>query len=254
MSTKQTDKQFAELLKEAKTNPDIIGFFLGGSRGKGFENSHSDYDTRMIVKDKVAKTYQRKYEKIKFSEIDLVVMSLSEFRKYALWGSPEAWDRYDFTHVKPLVSKSAEIQKLINDKGSIPKDRRHDFILFSLDAYINGVFRSVKCFRNRNEAGTRLEASTSIPYLLDLVFALHDRPKPFYGYLDRELKKYPLDKLPWSGKSFSKMILNILSTADLKTQQKILKTIEKLFREEGFGQVFDDWEGKDKWTMNHRPQ
>src|SRR3989338_6144057 len=170
MARKQTDKQFTELLKEAKTNSDIIGFILGGSRGKGFQNSHSDYDIRMIVRDKVAKTYQRKYEKIKFKDIDLVVISLSEFRKYALWGSPEAWDRYDFTHVEPLVSKSAEIQKLINDKGSFPKNKRHDFIVYNLDAYINCVFRSVKCFRNQNEAGARLEASTSIPYLLDLVF------------------------------------------------------------------------------------
>ena len=254
MSTKQADQQFAQLLKEAKTNPEIIGFFLGGSRGKGFENSHSDYDPRMIVKDKVAKTYQKKYEKMEFGEIDLVIMSLSEFRKYALWNSPEAWDRYDFTHVKPLVVKTSEIQKLINEKGSIPKDKRHDFIVYNLDAYINGVYRSVKCFRNQNITGARLEASTSIPYLLDLVFALHNRPKPFFGYLDRELKKYPLEKLPWSGKSFSKMILEILCTADLKTQQKILKTIEKLFRKEGFGQVFDEWEDKDKWTMNYRPQ
>jgi hypothetical protein len=252
MSSTQTNKQFADLLKEAKTNPDIIGFFLGGSRGKGFQNSHSDYDIRMIVKNKVAKTYQKKYEKMKFEEIDLVLIGLSEFRKYALWNSPESWDRYDFTHVKALVAKTGEIQKLIDGKGSIPKDKKRDFIVYNLDAYINAVFRSVKCFRNRNETGARLEASTSIPYLLDLVFGLHSRPKPFYGYLDRELKAYPLKKLPWSGKRFSKMIQNILVTADLKTQQKILKTIEKLFRSEGFGNVFDGWEGKDKWTMNYQ--
>lgn len=248
---KQIDRQFKELLKEAKTNPDIIGFFLGGSRGKGFQNSHSDYDPRMVVKDGVAKRYQKKYEKMKLKEIDLAILSLSEFRKYALWGSPEAWDRYDFTHVKALVAKNQEIQKLINEKGSIPKNKRHNFITYSLDAYINGVFRSVKCLRNRNVAGARLEAAASIPYLLDLVFALHNKPKPFYGYLDRELKKYPLEKLPWSGNRFSKMILDVLSTANLKTQQTILKVIEKLFREEGFGQIFDGWEGKDKWAMNY---
>ena len=30
--------------------------------------------------------------------------------------------------------------------------------------------------------------------------------------------------------------------------------IEKIAREEGYGIVFDEWEGKDKWTMNYRPQ
>ena len=218
MATKKSDEQFAQLLEEAKTNPDIIGFFLGGSRGKGFENEQSDYDPRMIVKNEVAKTYHEKYESMMLEEIDLVVMSLSEFRDYALWGTPEAGDRYDFTHVKALVDKTGEVQKLIDDKGSIPDDNRNDFIAQTLDAYINGVYRSVKCFRNHNETGARLEASTSIPYLLDLVFSLHNRPKPFYGYLERELKAYPLEKLPWSGEEFLKKLLTILSNADPETQ------------------------------------
>lgn len=251
MATKKSDEQFAQLLEEAKTNPDIIGFFLGGSRGKGFENEQSDYDPRMIVKNEVAKTYHEKYESMVLEEIDLVVMSLSEFRDYALWGSPEAGDRYDFTHVKALVDKTGEVQKLIDDKGSIPDDNRNDFIAQTLDAYINGVYRSVKCFRNHNETGARLETSTSIPHLLDLVFALHNRPKPFYGYLERELKAYLLEKLPWSGEEFLEKLLTILSNADPETQQEILKTVEKLFRKEGFGRVFDNWEGKDKWTMTY---
>lgn len=251
MATKKSDEQFAQLLEEAKTNPNIIGFFLGGSRGKGFQNEQSDYDPRMIVKNEVAKTYHEKYESMVLEEIDLVVMSLSEFRDYALWGTPEAGDRYDFTHVKALVDKTGEVQKLIDDKGSIPDDNRNDFIAQTLDAYINGVYRSVKCFRNNNETGARLEASTSIPYLLDLVFALHNRPKPFYGYVERELKAYPLEKLPWSGEEFLKKLLTIFSNADPETQQEILKTVEKIFRKEGFGRVFDNWEGKDKWTMTY---
>lgn len=252
MATKQTDQQFLELLNEVKTNPDIIGVVLGGSRGKGFENVHSDYDVRMIVKDDVAKKYEQKYDQMNFDEIDLVVSSLSEFRNYAAWDSTEAWDRYDFTHVKVHVDKTGEIKKIVKEKGSIPEDKLHDFIVYSLDAYINGVYRSVKCHRNKNVTGARLEASTSIPYLLDLVFALHKRPKPFYGYLDRELTMYPLKKLPWSSTKFSKMILVILATGELKTQQTILKTIEKLFRKAGFNDTFDGWEGKDRWAMNYR--
>lgn len=112
MATKKSDEQFAQLLEEAKTNPNIIGFFLGGSRGKGFQNEQSDYDPHMIVKNEVVKTYHEKYESMVLEEIDLVVMSLSEFRDYALWGNPEAGDRYDFTHVKALVDKTGEVQKL----------------------------------------------------------------------------------------------------------------------------------------------
>ena len=41
---------FEELLNEAKNDENITGFFLGGSRGKGYENDLSDYDLQMIVK------------------------------------------------------------------------------------------------------------------------------------------------------------------------------------------------------------
>ena len=85
-----------------------------------------------------------------------------------------------------------------------------------------------------------------------MVFALHNRPRPFYGYLEKELKAYPLKKLPWPTDEFLKKILLILSTADLPTQQEILQAMEKLLRREGFGKVFDDWKGKDKWAMTYK--
>ncbi|MBU1682906.1 hypothetical protein KJ742_03085, partial [Patescibacteria group bacterium] len=227
--------------------------FLGGSRGKGFENELSDYDPRMVVNDKIADEYKKKYEAMELEDIDLSVLSLSDFKTYAEWGSPEAWDRYDFSHVQVLVDKNGEIQKLVNDKGSIPPDKGDEFIRSSLDAYINYVFRSVKCIRNDNQIGAHLEASASIPYLLDTFFALENRIRPFYGYLEKELDKFPLQKLPIKKRDFLEKIQTVLNSADLSIQQNLLKMVENIAREEGFGQVFDDWEGKDNWAMEFRP-
>lgn len=252
MKIKEAEQQFNSLLQETKSNPDLIGFFLSGSRGKGFEDENSDYDVTIIAKDEVAKKYQAKYGKIAFKDIDLSVMSLAEFRQYAAWCSPENWDRYDFVRVKALVDKTGKVQPLIDKKGSVSKEKRQELIRQSLDAYINSVFRGVKCWRGNNKTGARLEAAASIPYLLVLVFALEGRIRPYYRYLEKELRNYPLRKLPWSNKIFTEMIMEILTTADLKTQQKILKKIEQVFRQAGFGQVFDDWGGKDKWAMNFK--
>lgn len=246
-------KKFNQLLEKAKTDKNIIGFFLVGSRGKGFESEHSDYDIVIITKDKATKKVKAEFSKNKFENIELIVMSLSEFKKYAEWGSEFAWDRYNFWRVKALIDKTGEVQKLINEKGAIPESERHNFIAGTLDNYINCVFRSVKCFSNNNILGARLEASASIPSLLDLIFGLENRPKPFLGYLEKELKTYPLKKLSWKSKEFLKKILLVLSTADVKAQQEILKTMEKLLRKEGFGKVFDEWRGKDKWAMEYRP-
>lgn len=248
---KVSDKDFKTLLTDAKKDPNILGFFLGGSRGKGFHDSKSDYDVRMVVKNSVAVKYKNKYNRRDWVDVDLAIDSLDDFKKYAVWGSGGAWDRYDFTHVKVLVDKT-NIQKIVNEKGSIPKSKQRTFIAGSLDAYINGVFRSVKSLDRGDEIGALLEAVNSIPFLLDAVFALEARPRPFYRYLAKELKKYPLKKLSWSSEVFLKKIVKVITSGDLKVQQEILRETEKTFRKFGYGKVFNGWEGKDKWARDYR--
>lgn len=246
---KKSAEQFKKIVQEAKVNPNILGCVLAGSRGKGFENEHSDYDALLIAKNSAAKKLKDKFERVTLADIDLVVVSLTEYRKYAAWGSLEEWDRYDYAHVKVLIDKTGQIKKITDEKGKVPKKDLKKFVALSLDGYINSVFRSVKCIRNKNQVGARLEAASSIPYLLDVVFGLNGRIKPFFGYLEKELQGYPLKKIPWRTNDFIRVVLRILETADLKIQQKLLKDVEKLARKEGFGKVFDEWEGKDKWAM-----
>ncbi|MFQ5951685.1 MAG: nucleotidyltransferase domain-containing protein, partial [Candidatus Geothermarchaeales archaeon] len=42
---------FVRLQEEVLKNSDVLGFFLGGSRGKGLVTMHSDYDIYVVVKD-----------------------------------------------------------------------------------------------------------------------------------------------------------------------------------------------------------
>ncbi len=244
---------YNQILEEAKTDDNIIGLFLKGSRGKGFQNENSDYDIKIIVKDEVADEYKTKYSKLKNIGIDLSVQSLSEFRMYAEWGTDFAWDRYDFARVKAIVDKTGEIQTLIDSKGTIPESEWKKFTSERIDDYINGVFRSVKCFRNKNIIGAHIESASSVTNLIIVLFALHKRLAPFYGYLEKELNVAPLDKLPISSAELLDKISIVLKTADLETQQELLKMVEELARKEGFGEVFDSWEGKDKWAMEYRP-
>lgn len=249
---KKTTEQFQSIVQDAKANPDILGCVLVGSRGKGFENEYSDYDALLVARDGVAKKLKDQFERMTLPDIDLVVVSLAEYKTYAAWGGADEWDRYDYAHAKVLVDKSGVIKKLTDEKGKIPKKVLKRFVACSLDGYINAVFRSVKCIRNKNQAGARLEAASSIPFLLDVVFGLNGRVKPFFGYLEREMKEYPLKKFPWRTADFVRDILSILETADLKTQQELLKAVERLARKEGFGKVFDAWEGKDRWAMEFK--
>ena len=60
---KTNEEIFNEFVEEARKDPNIIGFFLSGSRGKGLATKYSDYDIKVVVKDEVAKLYKKKYQK-----------------------------------------------------------------------------------------------------------------------------------------------------------------------------------------------
>jgi hypothetical protein len=231
-------ERFKALLHRAKIDDNIVGFFLSGSRGKGFENEHSDYDLVMVVKNDAADAYKEEFD-VEEAGIDLGVFSLSEFDAYAKWNGAHHWDRYDFAHVRALVDKTGEIQNLIDRKGSIPDDKRDEYINVQLDAYINGFFRSVKALRRHDAVGVRLESAASIPHLLNALFALEGRIAPFPDYLVQELRRRPLHMCPWPSEELLEALLRILETGDLSTQQTMARTVEKTFRQQGYNDVFD---------------
>lgn len=239
--------EYEKILNDARENPDILGLILVGSRGKGFENEYSDYDLVMIAKPEAVETLEQAYDGAK--DIDITIYSLSSFKEHASWDSPDAWDRYNYAHVQVLVQKTDELTALIEEKGHIPEDKQKQVVEWWIDAYLNGLYRSVKCIRNNNEFGAHLAASTSMVDLLNLVFALNGRHRPFLDYVEKELEKYPLEKLPWTPTVFIDKVQNVLTNADLSTQQELAHGIEALVRDMGYGHMLDAWEGKDIWAI-----
>jgi len=223
-----TVETFEKLKEEAETDSDILGFFLSGSRGKGFGGESSDYDIVMIVKDDKTQFYEEKFSAVEDKEIDLTVFSYSEFEHHAEWGGDKQWDRYNYAHCRALVDKNGTIQTMIDEKGKVPEDELKHFIEGALDAYINYLFRSLKCHRDGNILGARLEATYSIPFMLDVVFAIHGRRlRPYYKYLEWELKTYQLEKLTMSPNEFMAGLAQILDDADPSIQQRYLEAIEE---------------------------
>ena len=236
-----------ELIVTVQNDENIIGLFSTGSCGKGMITEESDYDVTVIVKDAAADVYQAKFKGYGGVLCDLSVKTLDDLKEAAAWGGPTSWDRYNYTHLKAEVDKTGEIQKLINEKGTIPLDKIEEFVSSALDAYINNVYRSVKCFRDGNLIASQFEAAESVPSLLTAVFGLEGRVKPFNKYLDWELSNFPLKKLPWPKDDFISLILKITQTGDVPTRQMVLQTVEKVFRQEGYNQIFDSWEEMLPW-------
>lgn len=242
---------FEKLLQKAKKDQNIIGLFLGGSRGKEFEHENSDYDIWFILKDNNLKLL-KDLKKEKTPGVDTIVLPLTKFIDYAKWQSDTHWDRYNFTHVKAIIDKTNNIQKLINQKGTFPKDKKAEYINDQLEPYINSFYRSIKSFARKDEIGIRFEAANSLPHLLNALFALHNRTAPFASYLTRELKHYPLEKLPLTIKKLEQTLLEILNTGNLKTQQELFKKVKDLFKKENYSKAFDNWEETLAWIFNNK--
>lgn len=242
--------RYSELLELAKNDPNILGFFQSGSRGKGMITEHSDWDFDMIVKDEVAEEYKKKYG-IWSGLVECGVSGITEFTAYAAWGGPFAWDRYNFTHCKALVDKTETIQKIINEKGRVPENEVKKNVSHGIGAYINALYRSQKCFRDGKSEAAQLEAAEGVPYFLQAIFGVYGRIRPYNKYLKWELEQYPLKDLPWTPDEFVKILITILKTVDLKIQHDLFEKAEVFFREKGYGFDFDDWGEKLPWIRSY---
>jgi hypothetical protein len=98
-----------------------------------------------------------------------------------------------------------------------------------------------------------LEAADSIGYLLTVIFGLEGRHRPYFGYLERELRVYPLNQPPLPNTVLLQSIERIVTTADLPIQQQLMRAVEPLCRSAGHGDVIDDWGKHYDWLTTFKP-
>jgi hypothetical protein len=234
--------RWSAFLDAAGEDANIVGVFLGGSRGKGFETPHSDFDVYVIVYDAALCKLPRHDPPFEW-----LVMTLEEFRSHATWNSDTAWNRPTFSHVKALIDKTGEVQALLEVKSCIPSSERRTFLEEALDSYINSVYHSLKCHRRAETLGALLEANASLPFALDVIFGLEGRVRPFLSYLQLELERYPLNS---SSETILENVHRIASQSDLPAQGTLLELIEARTQPE-FQAVFDGWSEAYPWMKSY---
>jgi predicted nucleotidyltransferase len=247
MASKKADEKYKKLAQDFKKDPNVLAFWLSGSRGKGMVTRYSDYDFTIIVKDEAKKEYEKKYVKeFRDPEFDIAVRTIDELKKHAVFGTDLAWDRYNYAYIKVLSDKTGKIQKIINEKTIVSKEEADQLIKEGLDNFINQVYRAAKCKRDRKPATSHLEMAEAIPCFLDCIFALEKRIKPYYKYLEWDLKLHPLKKLPWNEKQLIKLLMKILKDGDEKTLLELFTKTRPIFIKAGYGAIYDSWKGKYK--------
>lgn len=232
---------FQDMLARARQDPNIVGLYLGGSRGKDAATIHSDYDCDIVVRDEVAAAYRQRFGGDD-DGFNLGVMGLSEFRDYAAVGSTREWDRYNFAHLRALVDKRAgEIQRLIDDKATLPAETAAARLPPSLDAYINFTYRSLKNGRDGRTLAAQLDAAEATGHLLDFVFLLYGRLRPYNKYLEWELTHWPLDGLPWPPAHFLSLV-SAIAHGDLAAQRTVFAGLHALAMRRGCAALYASWD------------
>ncbi|MEW1914522.1 hypothetical protein AB0442_40115 [Kitasatospora sp. NPDC085895] len=236
---------FAAFVADATADPAVVGLVLKGSRAHdGMITRHSDHDLYVILADD-ATSELAALDGYRSARLDLVVTNLGQFRQ------PADWERYAIARSRVLLDRSdGEVTRIITAMGRLGAEDAFRSGAALLDAYANSLYRSVKNHRDGNPLAGNLDAADSVGFLLDLLFALDRRPRPYNKYLAWELDRFPLPG--WESSELLETVARITATGEVAPQQRLFARVEAVARAAGHATVLDAW-GEDLLLMRPYP-
>ncbi|CAL9669132.1 hypothetical protein [Streptomyces sp. enrichment culture] len=244
--TAQKPITYDAFLELATADPAVVGLVLKGSRAhEGMTTEHSDHDLYVVL-EVGATTALTRFVGHRTPELDLVILSLDEFRAAGMPG----FERYALARAQVVLDRlDGGIAQILASKARLDADEAFRQAGEWLDAYANSLYRSVKNDRDGHGLAARLDAADSIRFLLELLFALDRRPRPYNKYLEWELARFPLPG--WDTGLLLDAADRISGVGDVSTQRRLFAQVEAMARRAGHGAVLDAW-GEDLDLM--RPQ
>jgi hypothetical protein len=221
---------YDELVAAARGDDRVVGLVLTGSRGRdAFVRPGSDWDVRLIARDDAGDSCRGDYETPRGSPVEVVVLTLSDLERLP------GWERYSYVGATIALDKlDGGIAGLAAAQGELPAAA--EVAAAALDGYVNSLYRSLK---NAGELESRLDAAESGSHVLDALFALHGRVRPYNTFLRWELDRAPLDG--WDDESLPERLDAIRATGDASLQRELFRDVERLARERGHGATIDGW-------------
>lgn len=173
----------------------FLGLVLSGSAGRGLATDHSDVDVFVVLTDAAAAGRRT----TRSSEADEVPTTLAELEDVPDFGTDGWWYRWSCAWVPVLLDRtSGAVAEAVRRQATLtaPEQRAVLVTHDRLDGYVNYAFRALKNDRDGRPLERRLDAAESVPWLLDTVFALQGRVRPYMKYLPWELRAHPLPGWP----------------------------------------------------------
>ncbi|WP_347877253.1 hypothetical protein [Streptomyces sp. 8K308] len=125
-------------------------------------------------------------------------------------------------HAKVLLDRlDGTIAEILDKKRTLGPDEAWSAADGYLDAYVNQTFRSLKNHRDGRAALSHLDAAESVPFALEVLFALHQRVRPYNKYLQWELVRNPLGDPQWDVDQLLPTLRRIIADGDPDTQRSL---------------------------------
>ena len=176
---------------EATHGPAMLGLILSGSVARGLATDRSDLDVYVVLRDDAAADRWTTHS----AKVDEIPLPLSELEELPPFGSEGWWYRWSFAWA-PVVSDrtGGRLQALSRAQATVsPVEAREILVAHDrLDGWINYAYRALKSDRDGRTLERRLDAAESVPWLLDTIFTLAGRVRPYHKYLPWELEHHPL--------------------------------------------------------------
>ncbi|MGX6606131.1 nucleotidyltransferase domain-containing protein [Micromonosporaceae bacterium Da 78-11] len=212
-----------QVLARAAADPGISGVILTGSRARGTQTARSDYDVTVAVAEQA-----QPWRHTRTDTLDEVVCTVE-----ALADTSPHWNRYSYRGAKVLLDRlDGGIAELVERQATLSAEEATRHARTSLDGYLNQLYRCVKSRRDGFADAALLDEVESLPWLLETVFALHGRLRPYNKYLRWELENFPLP-----GQWTAALMPDEVRTASLR----LFPAVESLARRNGHADVLESW-------------
>lgn len=176
---------------DADHGEDLLGLVLSGSVGRGVATERSDLDVYVVLTDGGMGGRRT----TRSPDVDEIPVPLSRLEEVPPFGSGGWWFRWSFAWVPILLDRTeGRLPVALHRAATVTPDEAEAILVEHdrLDGWLNHAYRALKSDRDGRGLERRLDAAESVPWLLDVIFTLAGRVRPYHKYLPWELREHPV--------------------------------------------------------------
>lgn len=223
MTSNELPAEAVEALDEIlnRDDPHLVGILLSGSAARGMATKRSDIDITLYYDQEMELGVTRS----RF--IDEVRGPIDGWSEPASFGTDAWYQRW--ASAWPLILRDTPDGKVARQalaRATLTEDEQWPIVLDRVDGYLNLVYRALKSHRDGRILERDLDAMESVPWLLDTIFPICGRVRPYNKYLAWELREHPLPVPEWSAEFLIPQIQATIA-GDIEAIRDVFAVIER---------------------------